>query len=272
LLRCGRIYVRRPKKGFAVPPPKISRRGLHDGPIPALWDELARFPAAEAEAACRHLMGVLAVWLKADNAAWIGTARLLEGRKAARDPMQGWRTRAVMFLHPPDPAEARLAKRGLAGLRLEFGLTLIAMAKMAGRFRVHRLHDGFVDLATFRTTLHYHFFYRDLGVEDRLWVGMPLTPQVESFFVFDRRKDGSRFTAAEARLAGDALRGLAWLQHRMMHAHGLALLESPLTPMEQRVVQLLLSDKSEKDIAAALAQSVHTTHSHIKQIYRKYGV
>jgi DNA-binding CsgD family transcriptional regulator len=56
-----------------------------------------------------------------------------------------------------------------------------------------------------------------------------------------------------------------------MLSHGLCLLESPLTPMERRVLHLLLSEKSEKEIAAALKQSIHTTHGHIKQIYRKYG-
>jgi DNA-binding CsgD family transcriptional regulator len=60
-------------------------------------------------------------------------------------------------------------------------------------------------------------------------------------------------------------------QRQLMFSHGLSLVESPLTPMERRVVQLLLSEKSEKEIAAALKQSAHTTHSHIKQIYRKYG-
>ncbi|MBN9592015.1 MAG: helix-turn-helix transcriptional regulator [Alphaproteobacteria bacterium] len=246
-------------------------RDRRDGMIHALWDELARFPMADAEVACRHLMQTLAAWLKADNAAWVGTARLLDGKQAARDPMCGWRSRTVMFLNPPGEAEALLAKRGLADHRTEFGLTLIATSRLAGRFRVHRLRDGFVDMAAFRKTLHYQAFYRDLGVDDRLWIGTPLTPQVESFFVFDRRNTRTRFSAAEVRLAGDTLRGLARLQRQLMYGHGLALIESPLTAMEQRVVHLLLSDKSEKEIAAALKQSVHTTHTHIKQVYRKYG-
>ncbi|MBN9566618.1 MAG: hypothetical protein J0H79_03310 [Alphaproteobacteria bacterium] len=73
-------------------------RDRRDGMIHALWDELARFPMADAEVACRHLMQTLAAWLKADNAAWVGTARLLDGKQAVRDPMCGWRSRTVMFL------------------------------------------------------------------------------------------------------------------------------------------------------------------------------
>jgi hypothetical protein len=35
-----------------------------------------------------------------------------------------------------------------------------------------------------------------------LWVATPLTPDAESYFVFDKRNTRSRFTAADARLAG----------------------------------------------------------------------
>ncbi len=127
-------------------------------------------------------------------------------------------------------------------------------------------------LRPFAETLHYRAFYEALGVDDRLWVVTPLTPEAESYFVFDKRNTQSRFTAADARLAGDTLRGLAWLQRQLAYSHGLSLVEQPLTPMERRVIRHLLSEKSEKEIAAALKQSEHTTHSHIKEIYRKFGV
>jgi DNA-binding CsgD family transcriptional regulator len=247
------------------------RRSVRDKAIHALWDDLARFPAAEIDTACRHLMATLASWLNADNAAWIGMARLMSGKRASKDPLRGWRSQSMMFLRPPDVSEALLVKRILADRREEFGLCAIATARLAGSFRVHRLRDGFVDLAAFQKTLHYRVFYRELGVNDRLWIGNPLTPDAESFFVFDKRNTRSRFTATHAAMAGDTLRGLLWFQRQLMFSHGLSLVESPLTPMERRVVQLLLSEKSEKEIAAALKQSAHTTHSHIKQIYRKYG-
>jgi hypothetical protein len=82
--------------------------------IDTLWDELSRFPAAEIDAACLRLMAVLASWLKADNAAWIGGARLVDGARALRDPLLGWRARSFVFLHPPDGNEAALVKRILA--------------------------------------------------------------------------------------------------------------------------------------------------------------
>lgn len=252
--------------------PPSESRGSDRHSIYGLWDELSRFPAAEIDAACLRLMTVLTSWLKADNAAWVGGARLVSGTQALRDPMLGWRARSFVFLHPPDANEAALVKRILANRRDEFPLPAIATVKSAGVFRVHRLRDGFVDFEALRKTLHYQAFYQALGVDDRLWIATPLTPDAESYFVFDKRNTRSRFTAADAKLAGDTLRGLASLQRHLAYSHGLSLVEQSLTLMERRVIRCLLTEKSEKEIAAALRQSEHTTHSHIKEIYRKFGV
>lgn len=45
--------------------PATMPRDRRDGTIHVLWDELARFPMADAEVACRYLMQTLAAWLKA---------------------------------------------------------------------------------------------------------------------------------------------------------------------------------------------------------------
>lgn len=46
---------------------------------------------------------------------------------------------------------------------------------------------------------------------------------------------------------------------------------SPLPPRLQRVLEQLLTGRSEKEIAAALALSPHTVHEYAKQIYRHFG-
>jgi DNA-binding CsgD family transcriptional regulator len=58
----------------------------------------------------------------------------------------------------------------------------------------------------------------------------------------------------------------------MLLSHGTGLAGSPLTQTERRVVQLLLTSKSEKQIAGELGQSPNTTHGHIRSVYRKFGV
>lgn len=53
---------------------------------------------------------------------------------------------------------------------------------------------------------------------------------------------------------------------------GLAFSPVPLAPHEQKVLQLLLTDASEKQIAQRLGLAVSTTHSYVTTIFRKFGV
>jgi len=45
-----------------------------------------------------------------------------------------------------------------------------------------------------------------------------------------------------------------------------------LTPREQETLGLLLTEASEKEMAARLGISPHTVHDHVKKLYRKLGV
>jgi DNA-binding CsgD family transcriptional regulator len=47
---------------------------------------------------------------------------------------------------------------------------------------------------------------------------------------------------------------------------------APLTPVERKVLQGLLTGQPEKAIAAAWELRYHTTHDYVKGIYRKLGV
>jgi LuxR family maltose regulon positive regulatory protein len=48
--------------------------------------------------------------------------------------------------------------------------------------------------------------------------------------------------------------------------------DEKLTQRERRVLQLLTSDLSERDIGRELYVSHNTVHSHVRSIYRKLGV
>lgn len=52
----------------------------------------------------------------------------------------------------------------------------------------------------------------------------------------------------------------------------LAQLQARLAPHESRVLQLLLTEAAEKQIAEQLGLATSTTHSYITNIYRKFGV
>lgn len=240
--------------------------------IHALWDELADFPASRTDAALVHLMQKLSVWLRADDVVWIGAARLSRGAAARRDPQSGWRGLAIRHLNP-DPIIAEKSLRAAREQDTDPGMTTRALVAGIGQFRVHRLQDGsLVNMRDFRQTAHYRAFYKDLGIEDRLFVGFPVNADTESFFLFDRRGDARRFRAADAECVGYVMRGLKWFQRELLLSHGLLLASQPLTVMERRIVTLLLTDRTEKEIAAELRQAPVTTHKYITGILRKFGV
>lgn len=237
-----------------------------------LWDEVAAFSSAEIDHAWRHLAGTMAGWVGADTGYWVGTVRLLNGEQAACDPLFGWRVKVVTFLHPPSEAEQLVAQQVLDPHPEEPGLPVVEAVRGSGVFRVHRLHDGFVDLEALRKTAYYQAHYVAIGVNDQLWVASPISPETEAYMVFERRQTTVLFSDADAELAGFTLRGMSWFHRQMFYSHGLLVAQEPLTPMQREVLRLLLSDKPEKEIATELGQSFHTTHTHVKEIFRKYGV
>lgn len=236
-----------------------------------LWDELADFPASQTEDALRRLMQKLSAWLDADDVVWVGAARLSRGASARRDLQSGWRGLAIRHLNL-DPVIAEKSLRAAREQDTDPGMTTRALVAGAGRFRVHRLQSGFVDMRTFRKTPHYRAFYMDVGITDRMFVGFPINADAESFFLIDRRHNAQRFTDAEAHLVTYTMRGLKWFQRELMLSHGLLLASEALSPTERRIVSLLLTDRTEKEIAAELRQSPPTTHKYITSILRKFGV
>lgn len=245
--------------------------GVDREPVFRLWDELAAFPSAEIDQAWRHLAQTIASWIGADTGFWVGTVRMLDGAHAERDAMHGWRVKAITFLHPPSEEEQLAAQRAVATRPPDLGMATIAAVRGSGRFRVHRLHDGFIDLEAFRETDYFQSHFVAFGIDDQLWVASPTSPETEAYFVFNRR-GAARFSEVDAALAGFALRGLSWFHRQMFYSHGLLVAQEPLTPTQRQVLHLLLSEKTEKEIAAELGQSFHTTHTHVKDIFRKYGV
>lgn len=241
----------------------------------AIWDGLAEFNTSESDAALHYLFESLAKLVRADDVFWLAAVRLLSGEAADRDPGHGWRVRSSETWRP-NPA--RLERMKLFQKSLDrksdvpVGLTTTAITGEAGRFRVYRLRDGWMDFKTFESTPHYELFYKHPRIDDRLWVVLPLGPDTESCFVLDKVATRTRFSAADAELVGFVLRGIKWFHRALALNHGLIVARSPLTVMERRVTQLLLTGRSEKEIADALGSSLGTTHNHVGQIFRKFGV
>ena len=69
-----------------------------------------------------------------------------------------------------------------------------------------------------------------------------------------------------------AFRGIKWFHRQIMLTHGPLIAKAPLTPTERKVLALLLTKASEKQIADQLGLAASTTHQHVVALFRKFGV
>lgn len=238
-------------------------------PIPSLWDDMAEFDAASTDAALNYLMARLCQLVASDNVVWLCAVRLPD--IAPGDPMHGWRAPLLRYLHPPTPAD--LAKVQAEVKKLDTGevdITTVRNVSFAGTWRANRVVD-LVEPDWFESD-YYRGYYLGLGIHDAIWAGCPVNAESEIYCGLYRGADRPPFTAEERDTLLAALRGLKWFYRQFLLAHGLSIASSPLTLVERAVLNGLLTGQSEKQIATAQGQSQHTTHDHIKAIYRKFGV
>jgi DNA-binding CsgD family transcriptional regulator len=236
-----------------------------------LWDELADFPVTQTDAALTHMMKTVCGWLRADDAVWIGGVRMAHGAAARRDPMHGWRGRAIRRLVATPPVLA-MSQQAMRGQDADPGMTTRAITAQAGAFRVQRLRDGFLDFAAFRRTAHYRAYYEARRISDSVWAAFPVNGDAESYFLFDHISSKCRFSRADAALLAHALRGIKWFHRQLLLSHNLLLAQVPLSPTQRRMLFILLSDQTEKQIAAQLGFTPGTTHQYAVELYRKFGV
>jgi DNA-binding CsgD family transcriptional regulator len=232
-----------------------------------MWDELAAFDAAENDAAMRHLLTTVAELVGAQNAYWMGAVQMGTGE---RDPLCGWRPRCIEYLRPL-PNDQTYSQQRIRSLQK--GRTIdeatVAQARRAGTFRACRLRD-LVSEEWFQSETYQWYLGR--SVHDSLTVGVPVSAAAESYYGFLRLQPDNPFTEAECALAYHALRGLTWFHRRLLLGRGLVIAQSPLSPTERRVLAHLLTDKTEKAIAAELELTPSTLHTYVKAILRKFAV
>jgi DNA-binding CsgD family transcriptional regulator len=235
--------------------------------IHALWDELADFSAADSEAALRHLLASVATLVGAQNAYFLGGVRLLDDET---DVLRGWRPRVVHYLHSTDQDEAFARKAIRDLMQGGFDESTISHARNAGRFRMSVLRE-LVSPAWFSSPM-YKLGYEARGVVDALWVIFPVHEGAEAYYAFQRKAPAGLFGDADRAVAGYAIRGLKWFHRQVMLGLGLTVAQAPLTPTERRVMQVLLTDLTEKQMADRLGLTMATTHKYVTDIFRKFGV
>lgn len=232
-----------------------------------LWDSLADFPASETDQALSHLMEGIAGMIGAGNAYWLGYVRM---NTEPGDPLKGLRPCANRYLYPaPIHDEAYLAQMGKwKGKQTNEGYT--RAARDVGQFRSFRLRD--VMRPEYFEEEFYQAFHASRGFHDQCVVFFPVNQDYESMFNFQRVGVKKDFSTEEEALAVYALRGLKWFHRQVALNYGLLIAEAPLSPSQRDIARLLLTERSEKQIAEESGMTVGMTHKRIIEIYRKFGV
>jgi len=238
-----------------------SREEIH-----RVWDELADFGAGQSALAAARLMAFLCEKSAAWNATWAGAIRL---GGEPDDPLQGWRVGAMQALHAVAPHSDEEHFREILRIwdRREIDPSFLLPMRGVGTFRTYSFRRELPE-AWFESAFYQHYYGR-VGTFDAVFVAFPLNEDCESHFGFYSR---AVFTDAAIERLVYALRGIKWFHRHLILSQGLTMATAPLTPTERRVLQLLLTDASEKHIAGQVSMTPATVHQHVVRIYRKFGV
>lgn len=232
-----------------------------------IWDELSDFEVPQSAKAAAHLMAALSTACHAWNATWAGAIRLQD--ETGTDPLQGWRVGAVQALRPVEPHPDEQHFRDILEVwdRREIDPSFLLPLKGVGTYRTYSFRRELPE-AWFASPF-YRRHYEAVGTHDAVFVAFPLNADCESHFGFYSRRT---FTDAEIAQLAYALRGIKWFHRTLLMASGLLMASAPLTPGERRVLQLLLTKASEKEIARQTGIAPSTAHQHVTRIFRKFGV
>ncbi len=238
-----------------------------------LWDELSDFGVGAIDDALNHCLSRLCQWLDADNAFWIGAVRVMQGKQAHKDAMLGWRASSLQLLDSEKIDRAR-QKESIRRLNaVDPGDTTRALVVQAGCFRAYRLRASeLVDFTSFQKTDHYDYYYREIGISDRLWIVFPVGDDTECYYCFDKYGVHRRFSQSGMELAAGVMRGIKWFHRQILLSHGIGIAGAPLTPSERRTLQSLVTGASRKEIACQLGVTPGTAHQYCLSVYRKFGV
>ncbi len=248
-----------------------------DDEVYAILDRLVDFPAARVDDALAFLFAALRRLVGAEAVFWNLLVRLGGGEVARVDLCRGWRVRD-MVMENPSPERLARVRQYLEGTRkqdpLHLGETSINLARRAGEFRAGRMRGGLVDWERFRRTPHHAIYYGNPGIDDRMLVVCPVNVDVESCFAFDRigHPGEAHFSETDADRTLRLLRSIRWFHRRLILSRGVPAGGTPCTPAERRALDLLLTGRSEKEIADALDLSVGTTHNRVGAVFKKFGV
>ncbi len=241
----------------------------HTEKIYELWDELGSIHTEQGDAAVRHLLSGLCAIFNAQNACWAVLVRL--PTKKPSDVFNGWRPRFEHYLHqPPEIVDDALDTVRDAKLPPEVDISYITAAAGDDPFLIRHLFESLPP--EWFAGEHYRRHYLDIGHADHLSARIAINEDVRVYALIYRDLITPRFTADLKEPFALAMRGLKWFHRQQLLSHGLLIADAPLTPTERNILLAILGGQTEKQIADSMGHSHNTTHTHVKSIYRKFGV
>lgn len=236
--------------------------------IDDFWDGLAEFAPAQVDAALNYALSRLAALIDVQQAYWLGSVRL---SRESRDPLAGWRPAAIHYLHPHTALDVNFRQHARLIEQGSVDPSIVANVRGAGSYRIN-IQREIVPPEWFESEF-YRQYLAPFGIQDALYMVMPLGEDVESWFGFQRiGPTAACFGDAERQLLDRAGRSLKWFHRRIALSHGLRITEKPLTPTERRLLGHLLGSATEAGIADAMGLTPATVHTYATRIYRKFNV
>ena len=113
---------------------------------------------------------------------------------------------------------------------------------------------------------------REFGYVDALCAAWAASPGRAILMNLLRREADSPFTRDDRQLMSLMLRAVAPFVDREIFLRADPLAKYDLSERKKEVLLHLLQGDSEKEIAAQLKRSIHTVHTHIKQLYTRFDV
>jgi DNA-binding CsgD family transcriptional regulator len=235
--------------------------------ITRLCGELEEFPVAASEEALTHCMQELCRIVGASNAFWVGGIRKPDAPETGKS--RGWKPAQYAHLHASATRLKLVAQLARDITNSKPDPLTEANLEHAGHSRT-ALRQELVDDRTWTSSFMYNEILRPSGVEHRLLGTHSINSQAESHIGLDRGPNDRPFTERERDLAHLFVVGVPGFQRDLMRVRGLIGTRARLTLRERDVLRLLLTDKSEKEIAAELGLSWRTTHHYVTALFRKF--
>jgi DNA-binding CsgD family transcriptional regulator len=144
-----------------------------------------------------------------------------------------------------------------------------ALVDGAGATRAY-LRAELVDDRTWEGSWVLNEAMRPIGIEHRMVGARTVDRRSESYIGLDRGPRERPFDEDERDLLYLFLQGCPSFHREQLLLRGLA--DPPLSPREQDVLRLLLTDLSEREIGEALGLTWRTTHQYAGAIFKKFAV